>query len=216
MGPLGALELSITLGGGGLGSTLHLAFAQVVIVSWLIPSIDSHSCSKWKWCHSKLDALLLNSSSHFRFISIFQLGISTPSKWHLTPGGRSCCATLHWDGGSGEAYSSAQGGHQGGPPGECLALWFLFLFAPVFLSKWRQMMWMDYRRSSSQYRYVFSGWWYFSRAMPRKIQVVQRKKPVVQEKGGLEDSHNQLHSNKNSKHLSIQTSALMARKPRMM
>ena len=33
MGPLGALELSITLGGGGLGSTLHLALAQVVIVS---------------------------------------------------------------------------------------------------------------------------------------------------------------------------------------
>ena len=49
----------------------------------------------------------------------------------------------------------------------------------------------------------FLGDGIFSRAMPREVQVVQRKKPVVQEKGGLEDSHNQLHSNKNSKHLSI-------------
>lgn len=52
------LDLLAHSWGGGLGGILHLAFAQVVIASWLIPSIDSHRCSKWKWCHSKLDALL--------------------------------------------------------------------------------------------------------------------------------------------------------------
>ena len=50
-----------------------------------------------------------------------------------------------------------------------------------------------------------------------KSRLCKGRSPVCAgEEGGLEDSHNQLHSNKNSKHLSIQTSALMARKPRMM
>ena len=111
--------------------------------------------------HSKLDAVLLNSSSHFRFISIFQLGISTPSKWHLTPGGWSCCAALHWDGGSGEAYGSAQGGHQGGPPGECLRCGFFSCLRLFFFQN--EDRWCEWTvgRSSSQYSYMFSGWWYF-------------------------------------------------------